>query len=209
MIKPDYRGHGRSEGDEERSLTYTVDYSIDVLNLLAGIDDLPGADNNNVFLYGHSMGGEIALRILTINKDVKGVSLWAAVSQDFPENTLHYRRRRNFQEAKKLEKQIESIIGTANYKSIAPSTYFNSIRVPLIIHHGTADKSVPFEWSGPFLQRLDKAGVQYTFHKYPGENHNISQSFYKVMGCRYGILPCQFRKIKMTHGFISCNSYSH
>ena len=41
VVKPDYRGHGRSQGEEERSLTYTVDYSIDVLNLLAGIDKLP------------------------------------------------------------------------------------------------------------------------------------------------------------------------
>ncbi len=181
VIKPDYRGHGRSEGLGERSLSRTIDYSIDVLNLLADLNKIPGADTDNIFLYGHSMGGEISLRILTIDTTIKGATLWAAVTQDFPENTLYFIRRRNAEAAKNLQVQIESAFSKKHYPSLTPNSYLDSISVPMLIHHGTADESVPFEWSIPFRSNLDAAGVNYRFFEYPGEDHNISSSFYRVM----------------------------
>jgi dipeptidyl aminopeptidase/acylaminoacyl peptidase len=95
VVKPDYRGHGRSEGRSE-SAARTIDYSVDVLNLLSGLDKIPGADTNNIFLYGHSMGGEIGLRILTVNQSLKGATLWAAVDRKLSRkyDVLHPAQRR-------------------------------------------------------------------------------------------------------------------
>jgi len=180
VVKPDYRGHGRSEGRSE-SAARTIDYSVDVLNLLAGLDKIPGADTTNVFLYGHSMGGEIGLRILTVNQSLKGASLWAAVSEDFPENTMYFIRRRGGDAAERLQSLIDAEFDPEDYPALTPNSYLDSISVPLLVHHGTADESVPFEWSVPFRSRLDEAGVKYQFYEYPGENHNISRSFYSVM----------------------------
>lgn len=180
VIKPDYRGHGRSEG-AGGGPTRTIDYSIDVLNLIAGIKDIPDADSSNVFLYGHSMGGEIGLRILTVNDSLKGASLWAAVTERFPENTLYFVRKRSAEEAAGLQAQIDEQFTPEEYASLTPNNYLESIGVPMLVHHGTEDESVPYEWSVPFKERLDNAGVAYTFYEYPGENHNISRSFYKVM----------------------------
>jgi dipeptidyl aminopeptidase/acylaminoacyl peptidase len=180
VVKPDYRGHGRS-GGAGGGPTRTIDYSIDVLNIIAGLDGIPDADSDNVFLYGHSMGGEIGLRILTVNKSLRGASLWAAVTERFPENTLFFIRRRSAEEAARLQEQIDAQFTTEEYASLTPNNYLESIDVPILVHHGTEDESVPFEWSVPFRERLDTAGVDYTFYEYPGENHNISKSFYKVM----------------------------
>ena len=159
----------------------TIDYSIDVLNVLADLNKIPGADTDNIFLYGHSMGGEISLRILTIDTTIKGATLWAAVTRDFPENTLYFVGRRDAEAAENLRIQIETAFSKEHYPSLTPNSYLDSISVPMLIHHGTADESVPFEWSIPFRSKLDAAGVNYRFFEYPGEDHNISSSFYRVM----------------------------
>ena len=182
VVKPDYRSHGRSEGPEaDDNATRTIDYSIDVMNLIAGIDSIPDADISNVFLYGHSMGGEIGLRILTVNSSLKGASLWAGVTQNYPENTLYFVRKRSVEQAQELRKTVNSTFSDEEIPTITPNNYLDAIDVPILVHHGTEDESVPFEWSIPFRARLDEAGVDYRFYEYPGENHNISKSFYKVM----------------------------
>lgn len=180
VVKPDYRGHGRSEGGGP-STTRTVDYTIDVLNLIAGLNEIPDADAGRLFLYGHSMGGEIGLRILTVNRRFRGAVLWASVTEPFPENTLYFIRKRSPEEAEELKALIDSEFTPEDYPLLSPRGYFDSISVPLLVHHGTADESVPFEWSVPFRRSLDEAGVNYEFFEYPGEDHNISRSFYRVM----------------------------
>ena len=180
VVKPDYRGHGRSEG-RGGGPTRTIDYSIDVLNLIGGLDAIPDADTDNVFLYGHSMGGEIGLRILTVDDRLRGASLWAAVTEDYPENTLFFIRRRSETEAAALKVLVEAEFDAEDYPSLTPNSYLESIDVPILVHHGTADESVPFEWSVPFRRRLEAAGVDFVFYEYPGEDHNISRSFYSVM----------------------------
>ena len=180
VIKPDYRGHGRSE-DGGPSPTRTIDYTIDVLNLIAGLDEIPNADTGNLFLYGHSMGGEIVLRILTVNRQFKGATLWAAVTRPFPENTLYFLRKRPGKDAQELQALINSEFTPTDYPTLSPESYFHSISTPILVHHGTADQSVPFGWSISFRKALDEAGVNYKFFEYPGEDHNISHSFYQVM----------------------------
>jgi len=180
VVKPDYRGHGRSEG-QGGGPTRTIDYTIDVLNLIAGLNNIPNINPENIFLYGHSMGGEIGLRILTVNQSLRAATLWAAVTQPYPENTLYFIRRRDAKAAASLLAQVEAMFTPKEYALLSPITYLESIKVPLFVHHGTSDESVPFEWSISFRDRLDKAGVNYTFHEYPGEDHNISQSFNTVI----------------------------
>lgn len=180
VVKPDYRGHGRSTG-RSNGPTRTIDYSVDVLNLIAGLKGIPGADTDNVFLYGHSMGGEIGLRAMVVSRVLKGCTLWAPVTRDFPENTLYFIRKRNPSEAAQLQTRIDAEVSPEDYPALTPNSYLKSIDTPFVIHHGVADESVPFSWSQGFQRRLDAAGVSYTFHAYPGENHNISRSFYKVM----------------------------
>ena len=180
VIKPDYRGHGLSQSGGP-SPARTVDYTIDVLNLTASLDEIPNADTGSLFLYGHSMGGEIALRILAVNPRFRGAVIWAAVTEPFPENTLYFVRKRNPSEVEGLKALINSEFTPEDYPLLSPQSYLDSISVPILVHHGTADESVPFEWSIQFRENLDKAGVNYKFFEYPGEDHNISRSFYRVM----------------------------
>ena len=181
VVKPDFRGHDRSEGYSDMRAAWIFDYTVDTLNLLAGVDEIPGADPDNVFLYGHSMGGEIALRMMMVDQEsIRGTTLWAAMSEDFPENLMFYvggtpEGRESYQ------KILDEEFSRDEYESLSLSPYVDSIETPMIIRQGTEDVEVPLEWTLALLGLLDDAGVEYVYHEYPGEDHNISGSFYKAL----------------------------
>jgi len=185
VLKPDYRGHGRSEGISNGPIS-AIDYSIDVLNLIEQIDSIEYANTDNVFLFGHSMGGDIGLRILTISEALRGATLWAPASKGFPENKLFFIRTERpeevrAQELEDFQNSIDALFTPDEYDSLNPEDYFDLIDVPVLVHHGTADHIIPLEWSTSLIEAFDKKQVDYTFYEYPGEDHNISVSYYKVM----------------------------
>lgn len=180
VLKPDYRGHGRSEGTSEGP-TATIDYSIDVLNLISQIESVPDADPSAVFLYGHSMGGEITLRILTVNKTLRGATLWAPVSKRFPENMLYFIRKDRPEEIERFQSKLDALYTPDEYDMLTPNDYLDSVDIPILLHHGTQDESVPFEWSTELREVFDKAGLNYTFYEYPGDDHNLSNNRSEVV----------------------------
>jgi dipeptidyl aminopeptidase/acylaminoacyl peptidase len=82
VIHPDYRGHGRSEGSQEEGNLFRTGYAIDVLNLIEHVKRLPNARPGAIGLFGHSMGGGISIRVLTVNPDVKAAVLYGSMSGD-------------------------------------------------------------------------------------------------------------------------------
>ena len=93
VVMPDYRGHGDSEGLEfTDGMLESLYYTEDVLALLAGLEDLPNADPENLFMWGHSMGGEVTLRALLATDRVRGASLWSTVGGDIWDQAFYYSR---------------------------------------------------------------------------------------------------------------------
>jgi alpha-beta hydrolase superfamily lysophospholipase len=45
-----------------------------LLSVLPGLDD---ADLDKLFMWGHSLGGEITLRTLLVDGSIRGASLWS------------------------------------------------------------------------------------------------------------------------------------
>ena len=87
-ISSDYRTWGDS--DTAESLYYSG-LAIDVINLLNAIPSFPEADANRIGMWGHSMGGGVTLKVLTIDPFVepgespriKAAVLYSSVSADF------------------------------------------------------------------------------------------------------------------------------
>jgi len=80
VVLPDYRGHNNSEGLAFTERDNAVEfYADDVVALLAGLDEIKGADMNNVFMWSHSMGGGVSLRALLATDIIKGASFWATM----------------------------------------------------------------------------------------------------------------------------------
>lgn len=76
VFKPDFRGHGDSEGNPEGAY-YSTAYTTDVLNAVASIKKYPGVNPVSIGMWGHSMGGSITLRSMVVSKDIKAGVIWA------------------------------------------------------------------------------------------------------------------------------------
>ena len=76
-ITPDYRGHNVSDGFEYTKTSYLAStyYAIDVLNMIAGLSDLENVDLDNIYYMGHSMGGDVGLKMLLATDKIKAASL--------------------------------------------------------------------------------------------------------------------------------------
>ena len=86
-LASDYRSWGAS--DEGESFFYSG-LVIDVINLLNAIPTIPQADPKRVGIWGHSMGGGVTMKVLTIvgagssrPVSVKAAVLYSTVSADF------------------------------------------------------------------------------------------------------------------------------
>ena len=62
------------------------------------------------------------------------------------------------------------------YASISPNSYLKDISGPLQLHHGTADESVPLEFSDLLAKEMQAAGRSVEYFKYEGDNHNLSNN---------------------------------
>ncbi len=181
VLKPDYRGHNKSEKGSD-SRTDRLSYAVDVLNLYYLIPTLKDADFDNVFVYGHSMGGGVSLTVLEVANNVKAATLWSAVSEEFPESMLYFRRKRNPEQASVLLSQLKEIFSEDDFKKVAPINYLKYITAPIIIQHGTEDKSVPLEWSDKLAEKLKTENKYYEYYKYQNDDHNFAKgNFYKVL----------------------------
>lgn len=181
VLKPDYRGHDQSEKGSE-SRTDRLSYAVDVLNLYYLIPTLDNADFDNVFIYGHSMGGGVTLTVLEVANNVKAATLWSAVSTEFPESMLYFRRKRNPEQADELLLELKKIFNEDDFKKLSPVNYLKYITAPIIIQHGTDDSSVPLEWSYQLAEKLKVLDKYYEYYKYQNDDHNFARgNFYKVL----------------------------
>ena len=182
VLKPDYRGHGDSEGTASDTFR-TIYYTVDVLHLLSSLGSLDGADTSRVFLYGHSMGGEIGLRVLETTDAVKGAAIWAPAAARFPENTLYFLRKRNPEQAANTRRELDARFSESDYAGFAPLDNTRLISASLILHHGTEDASVPYEWSLSLSEVLQKNRIPHRFYAYPGDDHNLARGgFFTAIG---------------------------
>lgn len=180
-LAPDFLGYGESDAGAKDSLLDRFENPIIVLNLLASLSTLPQADSNNVFLWGHSNGGQIALSVLEISGKPYPTTLWAPVSKPFPYSILYFT-----DEAPDGGKYLRKIIADFEREGYdvdkySIAFYFADIKAPLQLHQGSADEAVPLHWSDQFYQLLKKLGKDITYYTYPGADHNLHSSWDTVV----------------------------
>ncbi|MDO8451287.1 MAG: alpha/beta fold hydrolase [bacterium] len=187
VMKPDYRGHGDSEGTATGGYG-TNSYTIDVLNALSSLKKYPDVDPNRIGMWGHSMGGHITLRVMVTTKDIKAGVIWAGVVASYPDLLNSWRRRNTTPPpgiptgARRWREQLTEAYGTPEenpefWNSISSTSYLADVSGPLELHHGTKDESVPIEFSKKLFDLLKENGKETAFYEYPGDDHNISQHF--------------------------------
>ncbi len=186
VFKPDYRGHGNSEGVAEGGYGSPA-YTIDVLNAISSIKRYKEANPQKIGMWGHSMGGAITLRSMVISKDVKAGVIWAGVVGSYPDLLNNWRRRNLPQNPpphwstswrqRLINQYGDPAENPQFWNSISATSYLNDISGPIQLHHAKDDSHVPYAFSEKLNNLLQSAGKEVEFYSYDGDDHNLTNSF--------------------------------
>ena len=203
-IASDYRTWGDS--DTAESLFYSG-LAIDVINLMNALPSIPEADTERIGMWGHSMGGGVTLKVLTIDSRVKAAVIYSSVSADFAdiigrwgpgcvgdvfegEATFGC----NSSDVLPLYLPQDLIVSYFNVsadpvmlKAVSPLYHLKNVTAPVQIAYGTEDGKVssgtPPEWSTKMYEGFVEAGVDAQVFAYQGEKHSfIGDPWFVFMG---------------------------
>lgn len=189
VFKPDYRGYGSSQGTPSTAYGFPDD-TIDVLNAVTTLERYPDADRNRIGMWGHSMGGNITLRALVIQPDIKVAVIWAGVTATYKDLLENWHPPAGSSSPPSFNrgwrKDFVAQYGTpeqnpAFWDSISPMSYLADISAPIQIHHATGDIEVPIQFSETLAADLRALGKSVQLFTYPGDDHNISGHFAQAM----------------------------
>lgn len=191
VFKPDYRGHGDSEGDAVGGYGSNA-YTIDVLNALASVQKLPYVNPKLVGMWGHSMGGHITLRAMVVNPDIKAGVIWAGVVAPYQDLLNNWRRSNNWRppvsttSSRSWRMRLTESYGSPEenpdfWNSLSPHSYLDDLSGPIQLQHATGDASVPVEFSENLAQQMKEQNKEVEVHIYQGDDHNIAQNFSTAM----------------------------
>jgi len=130
---------------------YLSGYTIDVMNMLAHVREMAGqpgifenADLSRIGIWGHSLGGGIALRLVGLVEEIKAAVLYAAVSQRYTDRTA----------------------GTNIIDYAESSAAFS-------VHHGMDDDVISIERSQRLCIQLEDAGKKVECFYYDDQPHTF------------------------------------
>jgi fermentation-respiration switch protein FrsA (DUF1100 family) len=132
---------------------------------------------------------------MVVSQDIKAGVIWAGTTAPYSELVDAWRHWRSggptetpdpdHPGRRGLEEMFE-IYGTPEenpefWNSISPTAYLADLSGPLQLHHGTADESVPVEFSQNLYAQLAAIDERTELYIYEGDNHNLSNSFGTAM----------------------------
>lgn len=194
-VSSDYRSWGGSDTGE--SLFYSGQV-IDVVNLMYALPSIPEADTTRIGMWGHSMGGGITAKVLTIVEDrIKAAVLYSSVSADFADvigrwgpgcvgDVYEGEAAFGCNSSDILPLDLPPNL-TASYfdattdpvmlEAVSPLYHFDKVKAPVQIVYGTEDgktsAGTPPEWSKKMYDAFIEAGVEAQIFGYQGEEHSF------------------------------------
>jgi dipeptidyl aminopeptidase/acylaminoacyl peptidase len=194
-VASDYRSWGDS--DIGTSLFYSG-LVIDVINLIDAVSSIPEADAERIGMWGHSMGGGVTIKVLTIDSRVDAAILYSMVSADHADiierwgngcfgdviegeqafgcnssDIVPFDLPLNLQTAyRDAAKDADLLMG------ISPIFHLEHVAAPIQIHYGTEDgqdfAGTPPEWSRKLYESLRGLNKDVELLGYEGEGHSFS-----------------------------------
>lgn len=174
VIHPNYRSHPPSDDGED---VYRIGYATDILNLIGIIQEqsqdplgpLRRVDETQIHLMGHSMGGGIAFRVLTVWPEmVDAAVLYGSMSGDEAQNytkVLEWTRG--------SVGEFELAASAETLRAINPIDNLDRTDVPISIHHSNTDQVVPVAWSEALCELLEERDHPHECFIYNGFPHTF------------------------------------
>lgn len=150
-----------------------VGMTVDVMNLIALLkqkSELPGelerADTEMLGLEGTSLGGEIALRMITLSPDIKATVLFSSLSGNIFRNS-----KQLYDIVRDDQFLLDSQIPLELQERVSPMYYYYKVRSAVQLNHGTADATAPMSWADETCDFLQSAGVSVQCIYYKNAGH--------------------------------------
>jgi dipeptidyl aminopeptidase/acylaminoacyl peptidase len=181
VLEPDLRGQGYSiSSGTADSAYYSMAYNTDVLSLISAVKKTQYLDKRNISLWGHSMGGYLALRAAVISKDIKNVIVLSGPVDSLSEMYLTYIAPSDEDNPYALatRNDVFSKYGTPTDASrfwydASPINLVSQINAHLQIYVGLQDGTVPPVFSADLDAALTKAHINHQYFVYPDGNHGL------------------------------------
>lgn len=161
-IAPDFLGYGDSDPEFEDSWEARLAKPAQILQLLETLTQvgLPlqntlnqtvsvSVEDDQVGMWAHSNGGQIALSVLQIKSEPIPTTLWAPVTAPFPYSVLYFGLEQA-DEGRSQRRWLAQFEDTYDVYDFSISRHMNRLTGPIQLHHGTADEAAPIVWSDTF-----------------------------------------------------------
>jgi dipeptidyl aminopeptidase/acylaminoacyl peptidase len=180
VVHPSLRNYPPSDNGDN---ILRVGMSVDVLNLIALLKEqgnlpveLAQADPSRMGLWGTSLGGEIALRVLTVSPEIKATVLYSSMSGNQELNSRQlYRLTQDNQFQDDTQVPIEMM------DRISPLDFYHLITSAVQLHHGMDDSTAPISWAVETCNFLQSAGVSVQCVYYPDIGHVFNRSNFEKL----------------------------
>jgi dipeptidyl aminopeptidase/acylaminoacyl peptidase len=193
-LASDYRSWGGS--DAGPSLYYSG-LAIDVMNLLNAIPSIHEADLKRVGIWGHSMGGAVTIKVLTIDSRIKAGVLYSSVSADNADPIQRWglgcigdimagEHQLDCNSSDIIPLELPPELIKAYYETSLDATILNEtspiyhldlVTAPIEINYGTEDGKIsngtPPDWSKKLYNALIAAGKDAHIYAYDGQLHSF------------------------------------
>jgi alpha-beta hydrolase superfamily lysophospholipase len=180
-VAPDFLGYADSDSEagdifESRFQTYVT-----VISLIKAVEEgmIPGWDGKNIFIWGHSNGGQIAITTLEVTGKNYPTILWAPVSKPFPYSVLYYTDESD-DNGKLIRSELSKFESLYEPENYSLTNYLEKISAPIAIHQGSADDAVPQAWSNVLVQKLKTLNKDVTYIIHYGADHNMNPDWNKA-----------------------------
>ena len=167
VLAPQYRGSDGGEGTDDMGGA-DVD---DVRHAIELAMNRPGADGGRVYLYGESRGGMMTLQCLRDQVPVRAAAVVGAFTDL---DSLLAGDERSRGAAGHIWPDFAARHGELALRRSAVR-WADSLRTPLLILHGGADRGVSPRQALALASRLDAAGREYELHVVAGGSHTLAE----------------------------------
>lgn len=175
-VAPDFLGYASSDTQANNIFESRFQTYMTVLSLLKTIreDGLPGSawNGEDIFIWAHSNGGQIALTALAATELSIPTTLWAPVTKPFPHSVLYYTDE-SIDGGKYIRSELAKFEQVYDVDKFGFNNYLDNINSPIQIHQGGSDDAIPIEWSNLFVEKMESAKKDIVYFTYPEADHNL------------------------------------